>query len=151
LINKKGLELHKNIDIPVVEELPRYPSVESVSGQVPLPSIAQPVLPVKLSIELSKNDQRTEFGIDATVAHVNEDACMTLERASLSSYFDAFRAPVTFGFDADTLLRLLWSCSMTVDSPGETDHCSFSLRHLRGSGNRESGWFGGVMLKEIST
>ena len=109
LIKQKGRELHKNTDIPVVEELPRYPSVESASGQIPLPSIAQPVLPVKLNIELSKNDQRIEFGIDATVAHVNEDACWTLERASLALYFDAFRAPVTFGFDADTLLRLLWS------------------------------------------
>ena len=57
LIKQKGRELHKNTDIPVVEELPRYPSVESVRGQVPLPSIAQPVLPVKLNIELSKNDQ----------------------------------------------------------------------------------------------
>lgn len=29
----------------------------------------------------------------------------------MSSYFHAFRAPVSFGFDADTLLRLLWSDS----------------------------------------
>ena len=89
---------------PIDQELPRYPSVESASGQLP-PSIAQPVLPVKLNIELSKNDQRIEFGIGTTVAHVNEDACWTLERASLALYLDAFRAPVTFGFDADTLLR----------------------------------------------
>ena len=124
LIKQKGLELHKDVDIPVVEELPRYPSVEGVSGQIPLPSIAQPVLPVKLSIELSKDDQRTEFGIDATVAHVNEDACMTLERASLSLYCDAFRAPVTFGFDADTLLRLLWSESQLSRSQSVfREHC----------------------------
>ena len=124
LIKQKGLELHKNIDIPVVEELPRYPSVESASGQIPLPSIAQPVLPVKLNIELSKNDQRIEFGIDATVAHVNEDACWTLERASLALYFDAFRAPVTFGFDADTLLRLLWSESQLQKSQSVfREHC----------------------------
>ena len=124
LIKQKGRELHKNTDIPVVEELPRYPSVESVSGQVPLPSIAQPVLPVKLSIELSKNDQRIESGIDATVAHVNEDACWTLERASLALYFDAFRAPVTFGFDADTLLRLLWSESQLQKTQSVfREHC----------------------------
>ena len=124
LIKQKGLELHKDVDIPVVEELRRYPSVEGVSGQIPLPSIAQPVLPVKLSIELSKDDQRTEFGIDATVAHVNEDACMTLERASLSLYFDAFRAPVTFGFDADTLLRLLWGESQLSRSQSVfREHC----------------------------
>ena len=109
-IKQKGRELHKNTDIPVIEELPIYPSVESVRGQVPLPSIAQPVLPGKLTIELNKNEQRIECvlnkneqriecGIDATVAHVNEDACWALERASLASYFDAFRAPVTVGFE----------------------------------------------------
>lgn len=54
LIKKKGLEQHKDADIPVVEELPRYPSVENVSERVSLPSIAQPVLPVKLAVELSK-------------------------------------------------------------------------------------------------
>ena len=62
----------------------------------------------KFDIELNKNDQRIESGIDATVAHINEDACLTLERASLATYFDAFRAPVTVGFEADTLLRILW-------------------------------------------
>ena len=108
LIKQKGQELHKNTDIPVVEELPCYPSVENVQGQVPLPDIAQPVLQGKLDIELSKTDQRMESGIDATVAHVNEDACLTLERASLATYFDAFRAPVTVGFEADALLRILW-------------------------------------------
>jgi len=108
LVKQKGRELHKNTDIPVIEELPIYPSVESVSGQVPLPSIAQPVLPGKLTLELNKNDQRIESGIDATVAHVNEDACWALERASLALYFDAFRAPVTVGFEADTLFRILW-------------------------------------------
>ena len=44
LIKQKGQELHKNTDIPVVEELPCYPSVEKVKGQVFLPDIAQPVL-----------------------------------------------------------------------------------------------------------
>lgn len=87
LIKKKGLEQHKDADIPVVEELPRYPSVENVSERVPLPSIAQPVLPVKLGVELSKNDKRTEFGIDAAFAHVNEDAGFILDQASWSSYF----------------------------------------------------------------
>ena len=108
LIKQKGQELHKNIDIPVVEELPCYPSVEKVKGQVSLPDIAQPVLQGKLDVELNKTDQRIESGIDATVAHINEDACLTLERASLATYFDAFRAPVTAGFEADTLLRILW-------------------------------------------
>ena len=124
LIKQKGRELHKNTDIPVVEELPRYPSVEGVKGQAPLPSIAQPILPVKLNIELSKNDQRIESGIDATVAHVNEDACWTLERASLASYFDAFRAPVTFGFEADTLFRILWGESqLHKTQPVFREHC----------------------------
>ena len=108
LIKQKGRELHKNTDIPVVEELPCYPSVEKVKGQVPLPDIAQPVLQGRLDVELTKTDQRTESGIDATVAHINEDACLTFERASLAVYFDAFRAPVTVGFEADTLLRILW-------------------------------------------
>ena len=108
MIKQKGQELYNNTDIPVVEELPCYPSVENVQGQVPLPDIAQPVLQGKLDIELSKADQRIESGIDATVAHVNEDACLTLERASLATYFDAFRAPVTVGFEADALLRILW-------------------------------------------
>ena len=79
---------------------------------------------MKLNIELSKNDQRIEFGINATVAHINEDACWTLERASLALYFDAFRAPVTFGFDADTLLRLLWSESQLQKSQSVfREHC----------------------------
>ena len=108
LIKQKGQELHKNTDIPVVEELPCYPSVENIQGHVPLPDIAQPVLQGKLDIELNKTDQRIESGIDATVAHINEDACLTLERASLATYFDAFRAPVTVGFEADALLRILW-------------------------------------------
>ena len=108
LIKQKGQELHKNIDIPVVEELPCYPCVEKVKGPVSLPDIAQPVLQGKLDVELNKTDQRIESGIDATVAHINEDACLTLERASLATYFDAFRAPVTAGFEADTLLRILW-------------------------------------------
>ena len=99
--------MHKNTDIPVVEELPCYPSVEKVKGQVSLPEIAQPVLQGKLEVELTKTDQRTEYGIDATVAHINEDACLTFERASLATYFDAFRAPVTVGFGADALLRIL--------------------------------------------
>ena len=111
LIKQKGRELHKNTDIPVVEELPCYPSVEKVKGQVPLPDIAQPVLQGRLDVELTKTDQRTESGIDATVAHINEDACLTFERASLAVYFDAFRAPVTVGFGADTLLRILWGDS----------------------------------------
>ena len=111
LIKQKGQELHKNTDIPVVEELPYYPSVEKVKGQVSLPEIAQPVLQGKLEVELTKTDQRTESGIDATVAHINEDACLTLERASLTTYFDAFRAPVTVGFGADALLRILWGDS----------------------------------------
>ena len=101
--------MHKDTEIPVVDELPRFPSVETANSHVSLPSIAQPVLPAKLTIEVNKNDQRVEFGIDATVAHVNEDACWTLERASLVGYFDAFRAPVTCPFDAENLLRLLWS------------------------------------------
>ena len=105
LIKQKGQELHKNTDIPVVEELPCYPSVENIQGHVPLPDIAQPVLQGKLDIELNKTDQRIESGIDATVEHINEDACLTLERASLATYFDAFRAPVTVGFEADALLR----------------------------------------------
>ena len=108
LIKQKGQELHKNTNIPVVEELPSYPSVEKVKGQVSLPDIAQPVLQGKLDVELNKTDQRIESGIDATVAHINEDACLTLERASLATYFDAFRAPVTVGFGADALLRILW-------------------------------------------
>ena len=108
LIKQKGQELHKNTDVPVVEELPCYPSVEKVKGQVSLPDIAQPVLQGKLDVELNKTDQRIESGIDATVAHINEDACLTLERASLATYFDAFRAPVTVGFGADALLRILW-------------------------------------------
>ena len=111
LIKQKGRELHKNTDIPVVEELPCYPSVEKVKGQVPLPDIAQPVLQGRLDVELTKTDQRTESGIDATVAHINEDAGLTFERASLAVYFDAFRAPVTVGFEADTLLRILWGDS----------------------------------------
>ena len=111
LIKQKGRELHKNTDIPVVDELPCYPSVEKVKGQVPLPDIAQPVLQGRLDVELTKTDQRTESGIDATVAHINEDACLTFERASLAVYFDAFRAPVTVGFGADTLLRILWGDS----------------------------------------
>ena len=73
-----------------------------MKGPVSLPDIAQPVLQGKLDVELNKTDQRIESGIDATVAHINEDACLTLERASLATYFDAFRAPVTAGFEADT-------------------------------------------------
>ena len=49
LIKQKGQELHKNTDIPVVEELPCYPSVENIQGHVPLPDIAQPVLQGKNS------------------------------------------------------------------------------------------------------
>ena len=111
LIKQKGRELHKNTDIPVVDELPCYPSVEKVKGQVPLPDIAQPVLQGRLDVDLTKTDQRTESGIDATVAHINEDACLTFERASLAVYFDAFGAPLTVGFGADTLLRILWGDS----------------------------------------
>ena len=103
--------MHKNTDIPVVDELPCYPSVEKVKGQVPLPDIAQPILQGRLEVDLTKTDQRTESGIDAAVAHINEDACWTFERASLAVYFDAFRAPVTVGFGADTLLRILWGDS----------------------------------------
>ena len=117
LIKQKGRQLHKNTDIPVVEELPSYPSVEKAKGQVSLPEIAQPVLQGRLDIELTKTDQRTESGIDATVAHINEDACWTFERASLAVYFDAFRAPVTVGFGADALLRILWGGHATSKGP----------------------------------
>ena len=107
-----------------MEELPCYPSVENVQGQVPLPDIAQPVLQGKLDIELSKTEQRMESGIDATVAHVNQDACLTLERASLATYFDAFRAPVTVGFEADALLRILWGeTQLQKAQPSFREHC----------------------------
>ena len=124
LIKQKGRQLHKNTDIPVVEELPRYPSVEKAKGQVSLPDIAQPVLQGRLDVELTKTDQRTESGIDATVAHINEDACLTFERASLAVYFDAFRAPVTVGFGADALLRILWGDSQLQKAqPSFRDNC----------------------------
>ena len=124
LIQQKGRQLHKNTDIPVVEELPSYPSVEKAKGQVSLPDIAQPVLQGRLDVELTKTDQRTESGIDATVAHINEDACLTFERASLAVYFDAFRAPVTVGFGADALLRILWGDSQLQKAqPSFRDNC----------------------------
>ena len=124
LIKQKGRQLHKNTDIPVVEELPSYPSVEKAKGQFSLPDIAQPVLQGRLDVELTKTDQRTESGIDATVAHINEDACLTFERASLAVYFDAFRAPVTVGFGADALLRILWGDSQLQKAqPSFRDNC----------------------------
>ena len=124
LIKQKGRQLYKNTDIPVVEELPSYPSVEKAKGQFSLPDIAQPVLQGRLDVELTKTDQRTEFGIDATVAHINEDACWTFERASLADYFDAFRAPVTVGFGADALLRILWGdTQLQKAQPSFRDNC----------------------------
>ena len=47
VIKKSGLEEHKNANVPVVEELSYYPSVEKVSKRVGLPNIVRPVLPVK--------------------------------------------------------------------------------------------------------
>ena len=104
--------------------MPSYPSVEKAKGQVSLPGIAQPVLQGRLDIELTKTEQRTESGIDATVAHINEDACWTFERASLAVYFDAFRAPVTVGFGADALLRILWGdTQLQKAQPSFRDNC----------------------------
>lgn len=106
-----GIEKHKDPNVPIVEELPCYPSVETVTGEVSLPTIAQPILPVKKAMKLSKQDQKAEFGIDAAVAHINVHACLILEQASLAQYFDSFRAPVSFCFDSETILRLLWGDS----------------------------------------
>ena len=50
-----------------------------------------------------------------------------------------------------------WFCLLVNDggeeevgSPGNTDHCSFSLRCLHWARNRESGGFRRVMMEKIS-
>lgn len=108
LIKRRGEERRKRQNIPVVEELPRYPRVELVEPDVPLPAIEQPTIVAKRDVRVHKDEQRLEFGIDATVHLLNENACLVLQQATLDPYLDALRAPVTFTFDSHSLLRALW-------------------------------------------
>ena len=108
LIKRRGEERHKRQNIPVVEELPRYPRLELVEPDVPLPTIEQPTIVAKRDVRVHKDEKRLEFGIDATVHLLNENACLVLQQAKLDPYLDALRAPVTFTFDSHSLLRALW-------------------------------------------
>lgn len=114
VIKKAGRDKHKRTDLPVIEFLPTFPAVENVTKDAPLPNIEQPILPTRRPVKVSKQDQRVEFGIDATVAFLSVDVCLVLQRAQLDSYFEALRAPVSFTFDAANLLRCIWGdCQIT--------------------------------------
>ena len=108
VIKKAGSEKHKRFQLPIVEQMPIFPAVEAVTSTLSLPTIEQPILPTIRKVEVSKQDQRRDFGIDATVDILNEDACWALEQAELSAYFDSLRAPVSLLYEPDNLIKILW-------------------------------------------
>ena len=107
VIKKVGSEKHKRFQLPIVEQMPIFPAVEAVTSTLSLPTIEQPILPTIRKVEVSKQDQRRDFGIDATVDLLNEDACWALEQAELSAYFDSLRAPVSLLYEPDNLIKIL--------------------------------------------
>ena len=133
VMKKAGSEKHKRSQLPIVEQMSVFPAVEAVTSTPSLPTFEQPIAPIIRKVEVSKQDQRRDFGIDATVDLLNEDACWALEQAELSAYFDSLLGPISLLYEPDNLIKILWgeSKGQLIDQPGSALHSIAARKQAR--------------------